>query len=103
MDKQSILNALTPEIVERFRTAIELGKWADGRKLTDEQRQTCLQAVMIWEHENLPPSERIGYIHKPVREDGTVVGAECDVEHDHHYPNLPNPKGDIQPIKFVAK
>lgn len=102
MDKQTILASLTPEIVERFRTAIELGKWPDGRKLSDEQRQTCLQAVLVWEHEHLPPSERIGFIHKPIKEDGSVVGEECDVEHDHHYPNLPNPKGDIQPIKFQS-
>lgn len=103
MDKKTILSSLTPEIVDRFRVAIELGKWPDGRRLTDEQRQTCMQAVMIWEHEHLPPEERVGYIHKPVKEDGTVVGAECDVEHDHHYPNMPNPKGDIQPVKFHGK
>ena len=50
MDKQAILSALTPEIVEKFRQAISLGKWEDGRKLTEEQRQTCMQAVMVWEH-----------------------------------------------------
>ncbi|MDO5768832.1 MAG: DUF1315 family protein, partial [Psychrobacter sp.] len=53
MDKQTILASLTPEIVDRFRTAIEIGKWPDGRALSDEQRQTCLQAVMVWEHEHL--------------------------------------------------
>ncbi len=91
MDKQSILNALTPEIVEKFRTAIEIGKWEDGTKLTAEQKETCMQAVLVWEHEFVPVEERTGYIHKPVKEDGTVVGSECDVEHEHHYPNNPNP------------
>ncbi|WP_131667190.1 YeaC family protein [Psychrobacter pygoscelis] len=100
MDKQTILASLTPEIVEKFRLAIELGKWPDGRKLSDEQRQTCMQAVMVWEHEHLPPTERTGYIHKPVKEDGTVEGEACDIEHEHHYPNMPNPKGAIQPVKF---
>ncbi|WP_227429666.1 YeaC family protein [Psychrobacter sp. I-STPA6b] len=100
MDKQQVLDTLTPELVEKFRTAVELGKWADGRRLTDEQRQTCMQAVMIWEHEHLPPEERIGYIHKPVDDSGATVGEECDVEHDHHYPNLPNPTGAVQPVKF---
>ena len=51
MDKQAILSALTPEIVEKFRTAIALSKWEDGSRLTDEQRQTCMQAVMVWDHE----------------------------------------------------
>ena len=103
MDKQTILASLTSEVVEKFRVAIELGKWPDGRRLTVEQRETCMQAVMVWEHEHLPPAERIGYIHKPVKEDGSMVGAECDVEHEHHYPNMPNPKGAIQPIKFLDK
>ncbi len=102
MNKNTILASLTPEIVASFREAIEIGKWADGRKLTAEQRQTCLQAVMVWEHEHLPPEERIGYIHKPVKNDGSVVGEACDVEHEHHYPNLPNPKGDVQPINFKS-
>ncbi|WP_367108619.1 YeaC family protein [uncultured Psychrobacter sp.] len=103
MDKQTILSSLTPEIVDKFREAIELGKWPDGRKLTAEQRETCMQAVMIWEHEHLPPSERTGFIHKPIKEDGSVVGADCDVEHEQHYPNLPNPTGAIQPVKFRDK
>jgi len=103
MDKQTVLASLTPELVDKFRTAIELGKWPDGRRLSAEQRETCMQAVMIWEHEHLAASERTGFIHKPVKNDGTVVGEECDVEHEHHYPNMPNPKGDIQPVKFRNK
>lgn len=103
MNKQTILTTLTPEIVERFRLAIELGKWSDGRKLTSEQRETCMQAVMVWEHEHLAPAERTGFIHKPVKSDGSIVGEECDVEHEHHYPNMPNPKGAIQPVKFRDK
>ncbi|HBL97751.1 MAG TPA: DUF1315 domain-containing protein, partial [Psychrobacter sp.] len=30
MDKQTILASLTPEVVDKFRMAIELGKWPDG-------------------------------------------------------------------------
>ena len=103
MDKQTILASLTPDLVDKFRMAIELGKWPDGRKLTAEQRETCMQAVMIWEHEHLSPAERTGFIHKPGKENGDIVGAECDVEHEHHYPNMPNPKGAVQPIKFHNK
>ncbi len=80
MDKTTILEALTPEIVAKFRRAIELGKWDNGDKLTTEQRQTCMQAVMIWEHEYLPVEARTGYIAKP-------KDSACDIEHEHHYPN----------------
>ena len=103
MDKQTILASVTPEVVDQFRLAIEIGKWPDGRQLTPEQRETCMKAVMVWEHEHLPPAERTGYIHKPVREDGSSVGTECDVEHEQHYPNMPNPKGAVQPVKFHNK
>ena len=103
MNKETILATLTPELVDKFRLAIEIGKWDDGRRLTSEQRETCMQAVMIWEHEHLAPSERTGYIHKPIKNDGTVVGEECDVEHEHHYPNMPNPKGAMHPVKFRNK
>lgn len=103
MDRQTILASLTPELVDKFRAAIELGKWADGTKLSAEQRATCMQAVMVWEHEHLAPAERTGFIHKPIKEDGSTIGAECDVEHEHHYPNMPNPKGAIQPVKFRDK
>ena len=91
MDKQTILASLTPEVVDKFRMAIELGKWPDGRKLTAEQRETCMQAVMVWEHEYLPVEERTGYIEKPKDDKGNTVGEECDVEHEHHYPNAERP------------
>lgn len=105
MNREDILNSLTAEIVDKFRTAIEIGKWENGEKLSNEQRQTCMQAVMVWEHEYLPAEERTGYIHKPVKEDGTIVGEECDVEHEHHYPNNPNPLNplDIQPVTIRDK
>lgn len=91
MNIQDILHNLTPEIVAKFRTAIEIGKWENGVRLTPQQMQTCMQAVMIWEHEYLPVEDRVGYIHKPIKDDGSIVGSECDVEHDHHYPNLEKP------------
>ena len=87
MNKQDILDSLNPDIVAKFRQAIEIGKWENGERLSLEQRQTCMQAVMVWEHEYLPVHERTGYISKPVDDKGSTVGAECDVEHEHHYPN----------------
>lgn len=99
MHKQDILNALTPEIVAKFRTAIEIGKWDNGEKLTDGQRQTCMQAVMVWEHEYLDPQERTGYIHKPVKDNGEIVGEDCVVEHQANYPHI-DPNLQEQAVKF---
>ncbi len=75
----AILAALTPEIVANLKRAIELGKWPDGRRLSDEQTETCLQAVLVWETQHLPEEERTGYIHKAKKD-----GEACDSPHDHH-------------------
>ena len=98
MHKQDILDSLSPEIVAKFRTAIEIGKWENGQKLTQAQKEICMQAVMVWEHEYLPINERTGYIQKPVDANDQIIGTECDVEHEHHYPNLS--VTDTAPIKF---
>jgi len=53
---------VTPEIYLRLKTAVELGKWPDGVALTDEQRDNCLQVVMLWQarHNHQPEHMSIG-------------------------------------------
>lgn len=53
---------ITPEIYQNLRQAVELGKWGDGRKLTAEQKELCLQAMIAWEMQNLPEDQRTGYM-----------------------------------------
>ena len=43
------IGLLTPEVYQRLATAVELGKWPDGVALTDEQKENCLQLVMLWQ------------------------------------------------------
>ena len=59
---EKILEAVTPEIYARFKTAIELKKWPDGRQLTNEQLEICLQAIIAYEVRYLPENERTGYV-----------------------------------------
>ncbi|MHC3750468.1 YeaC family protein [Stutzerimonas stutzeri] len=54
--------SITPEIYASLKQALELGKWADGRKLTPEQKEICMQAVIAWEMKSLPEEERTGYM-----------------------------------------
>ena len=76
---EKMLAAMTPELVTAFRLAIEIGKWPDGRRLSPEQRATCMQAVIAWEHKNLPEEQRTGYIDK-----GEKDGEACDnPQHAH--------------------
>jgi len=86
MTPEAVLAALTPEIVDRLRTAVEIGKWPNGDRLTPEQRSTSMQAVLIWEMKNLPENQRTGYIDK-----GTKEGEACDTDHVHNSPDEEKP------------
>ena len=62
MDYNTLIETLSPEIYQKLMRAVELGKWPDGRPLTAEQRETCMQAMIAWGKLHLPEEERIGYI-----------------------------------------
>lgn len=49
MELDDIVNTMTPEIYQRLQRAVELGKWPDGVRLTPEQKEHSLQAVMLWQ------------------------------------------------------
>lgn len=55
----ALVDAMTPTIYENLKTAVELGKWGDGTRLSAEQVESCLQAIILYETKNLPESERI--------------------------------------------
>ena len=62
MDFQQLLNNITPDIYQNLKRAVELGKWPDGNRLTPEQRDLCMQAMIAYETKHLPPEERSGYV-----------------------------------------
>ncbi|MCW8886474.1 MAG: YeaC family protein [Motiliproteus sp.] len=62
MTFEELLENMTPEMHTAMRQAVELGKWPDGRVLSDEERETCLQAVIAYDHQNLDPAQRVGYV-----------------------------------------
>ncbi|UKA07072.1 DUF1315 family protein [Photobacterium damselae subsp. damselae] len=45
----SLLDAMTPDVYEQLSRAVEIGKWANGVQLTDEQRSNAMQAMMIYQ------------------------------------------------------
>jgi len=57
-----MIENITPEIYQSLKLAVEIGKWPDGRKLTQEQKELSLQAMIAWEVQNLPEEERTGYM-----------------------------------------
>lgn len=73
MHYQDVIERMSPEIYQRLRRAVELGHWPDGSRLTAEQREHTLQAVIAWGEKHLPAEERVGYIDK-----GHKAGDSCD-------------------------
>lgn len=49
MDAKQLIDAITPEAYERLLFAVETGKWPEGTPLTQEQRDSCMQAVMLYQ------------------------------------------------------
>ena len=56
------IDNITPEIYASLKLAVEIGKWPDGRKLTQEQKELSLQAMIAWEMQNLPEDQRTNYM-----------------------------------------
>ena len=84
MNIEQMLAVLNPEIVERLKTAVEIGKWPNGIALSKVQRETCMQAEYAWDMKHLPEEKR-----------GTKEeGEECDDDHHKHEP-------EFKPIRFV--
>lgn len=86
MNLQQLLESITPEVYKNLKRAIELGKWLDGNKITIEQRELCMQAVIAYEHKNFPLEQHSGFI--PSEPHGF-----CGDDHDH--------SEQEKPIKWV--
>jgi uncharacterized protein YeaC (DUF1315 family) len=68
MSINELVKNLTPDVFDNLRTAVELGKWPDGKPLTDEQKQNTLKLVMAYQSKVLKSTE-----HFTVGADGQIV------------------------------
>ena len=59
---QALIAGMTPEIHQSLKTAVELGKWPNGDRLTREQLDHCMQAVIAYDQRFLPEEQRTAYI-----------------------------------------
>ncbi|WP_434001025.1 DUF1315 family protein [Endozoicomonas sp.] len=62
MQLKDFLEHMTPEIYQNMKQSLELSRWPNGDKLDPEHREAILEALIAWEHDNLPEEERIGYM-----------------------------------------
>lgn len=49
MQVEQLLVAMSDDVYSKFKQAIETGKWLDGNALTSEQRETVLQAIIMYQ------------------------------------------------------
>lgn len=68
MNFKEMIGAMSPEVYESLKQAVELGKWPNGVRLTKEQSELCLQAVITYDYKNKPEESRVGYIDRGAKQ-----------------------------------
>jgi uncharacterized protein YeaC (DUF1315 family) len=61
MNLDDLISSITPEIYQNLKRAVEIGKWPNGDKLSVQQREHCMQAIIAFE-QKLPPEQRTGFV-----------------------------------------
>jgi uncharacterized protein YeaC (DUF1315 family) len=59
-----LLSSITPEVHSKLKQAIELGRWENGERLSKEQVELCMQAVIAYDEIHLSEEEKVGYIDR---------------------------------------
>ncbi len=53
MDIIQVVDSLTEEMYQRFKCAVETGKWPEGTVVDQEQRETAMQIVLAYQARRL--------------------------------------------------
>lgn len=59
-----LIENMTPAVHAKLKTAVELGRWPGGERLSGEQSALCLQAIIVYEARHLPAAERTGFVER---------------------------------------
>lgn len=68
MTPDILVRSMTPDVFERLRTSVETGKWLNGEPLTQEQKETSIRAIMLYQSKVLGSEE-----HMTVNGEGELV------------------------------
>ena len=80
MNFKELIDSITPEIYTNMKRAIEIGKWPDGSKLSREQLENTMQAVIAYEQKHMNEDQRTGYIDKAEKDGDTCDSPTDDVQ-----------------------
>lgn len=63
MTVDELIKAMTPDVFQNMKSALELSRWPDGRKMDSDQKVLCMEALIRYEEmTNMPAEQRIGYM-----------------------------------------
>ena len=65
MDYSQAVGNLNQDVINKLRTAIEIGRWESGDKVTQEQLDTAMQAVMFWQSRHAENSDSEPFVVGP--------------------------------------
>ena len=69
MNFKEMIDNMSPEVYVKLKQAVELGKWPNGVRLTPEQTELCLQAVITYDYSNKEEKDRVGYMDDQCKSD----------------------------------
>lgn len=84
MELHELVDALDAEGHQRLQEIVALGRWPDGRKLSETELQTCLQALIGYEAQ-LPKTDRTGYIAQHCKNGSETTSEAQKVKLTHTY------------------
>ncbi|WP_428242436.1 YeaC family protein [Gynuella sp.] len=64
MDYNTLINQMTPEIYQNLKSSLELSKWPNGQRMSEQQKEACMEAIIAYEYRFKNEQERTGYIEK---------------------------------------
>jgi len=82
-----LVESLTPDMVDDLKRAIELGKFPDGRLVSEEQKELMIEATIRYDALKLPEEERTGFIYRKKQASGILdtvpdIITSKDIEND---------------------
>lgn len=73
MNVELLLQNMSVNVYDKLRSAVETGKWLDGSPLSEQQKETCIQAVMLYQSKVLKSNQ-----HMTIGANGEIVHKSRD-------------------------
>ena len=49
MNFKNLARSITPNVYQTFKRAVETGRWPDDSRLSVDQKEICIQAIIAYE------------------------------------------------------